>query len=229
VNAAIGSAADLALSGGPCPAPLQVAIGDVEVPAGGRVVRFAARRRGDDDLLVWTSGAGLWRRAPLPAADALFDLGDPPVGASALVVGEGEAGAEVARKLSERDVAVETAQRLTREALERCGTVLLLDADEPSPVSHVAAAAGRVLVVADVAPLFGLQDGHDCFVSRHPDEAVAVAAAVARHPEAFADVRVLARVSAERQRASRVYAGLAVDLDLGLDGVPRNARSASST
>ena len=75
---------------------------------------------------VTTSGAGVWRRAPLPAADALADLREEN-GAGVLVVGGEEADRRSAEeKLRARAVQVRVTTRLTRAELGSAAVVVML-------------------------------------------------------------------------------------------------------
>ena len=89
------------LAAGEVPDGLRIVFGDNAVD--GPVVRFASRRRHPDDLLVAPDGDGLWRRAPWPAADTLFELSPPVDAAPVLMVGD---DGTLARAAGERGVSV---------------------------------------------------------------------------------------------------------------------------
>ncbi len=80
----VASAVDGPLVEGATPEGVTIAVG--EEPAENAAIRFGARRLGAAERLVAPSGEGLWRRAPWPAADELFELGLPAPDAPALVV-----------------------------------------------------------------------------------------------------------------------------------------------
>jgi hypothetical protein len=165
---------------------------------------------------VAPGGGGLWRRAPLPAADGLFDLADGSLAAGALVAGgdgparEAAVGAIRAAGLDAR--AVDT---VTAEALAACGVVVVVgEADQPlDRLAFPALAAGRLLVAPRAAPAFGLLAGIDHLAYGHPEELARLAVAATRFPEAFAMLRGMGRLAAGAQRASAVLARVVEGLD----------------
>jgi hypothetical protein len=224
----LASERDRELVEGTVPEGLTVAFaaydaGDAETP----VVRFGAERRDPAELLVATRGEGLWRRAPWPAADALYDAPAPADAGVVLVVhADGERRAEVGGKLEAHGLRPLPAPRLRRDdLLAAAGVVFLDDGGFPAP-AFAACAAGRLVIVQCAAPLFGLQDGVDCFVA-DDDRAVVFAQMAARAPHAFAAVRAMGRLAAMAHRASDVYERLALDVELGV-GRPRPARDATA-
>jgi hypothetical protein len=209
------SAEDRPLVGGVVPEGLTVAFGDE--PAEGAAVRFAGDRLASSERLVAPRADGVWRCSPWPAADDLFDLAPPDAEARTLVV-DPQPGrrAEAGRLLREQGIDAVLAERLRRHDLEQAATVLFLD-DSAFPVLvPAAAAAGRLVVVADVGPLFGWQDGVDCLVGTLLADLVRLAAAAARQPRAFDAPRALGRITARSYRASDVYARFAFDLSVGV-------------
>lgn len=177
----------------------------------------AARDAAPGERLIAPGGEGLWRRAPLPAADELFELAAPGAGTHVLVAGgPEERRAGLAEDLAARGVAATAAARLDRERLEGAAVVLMV-ADPRAPLPSLAPAvmaAGRILVAPRSRPSFGFQPGTDHLAYDDDSAAAAWADAAARAPEAFAAVTVLARVAAEAHRASRVLHRLATDLAL---------------
>jgi hypothetical protein len=161
-------------------------------------------------------GEGLWRRAPWPAADALFqlELASRPTVAVA-IEDEVRRAALVDRLASEGAEAI-ACERLTIEALSRATAVVVASAAEDLfPARAFAALAARRVLILDELPVsFGLLAGRDHVAARNEDELFEAALSVARHPDAFHWMRTLGALAAERQRASRVYARLATDLDL---------------
>jgi hypothetical protein len=215
--------ADHALVEGPTPDDLVVAFGD-RPAEGGRVVRFAERRENRRDLLIAVRGADVWRRSPWPAADALFGMAPAPDGAPVLVVhADRERRAEIADALRAHELPTLEADRLAVSELEAAGTVLFLDDEAFPAVAFAACAAGRVVILPNMEPLFGLQEGIDCLVARGDGEVVALVQAVLASPRAFDAVRAMARLAAAPHRASEVYARLALDVSLGV-GVDRARR-----
>jgi hypothetical protein len=215
---------DRELVDGTVPAGLSVAFGSVDADeATEPVVRFGAERRNPGELLVATRGEGLWRRRPWPAADALFDAPAPADPAAVLVVHpDNERRAEVGGKLEAHGLAPVPAPRLRHDALLAVASVVFLEDGGFPEQAFAACAAGRLAIVQARGPLFGLQDGVDCFVA-DDDRAVVFAQMAARASEAFAAVRALGRIAAAPHRASDVYERLARDVELGI-GPQRRAR-----
>jgi hypothetical protein len=194
-----------------------IALGDA---AGGEsmpAVRWLDRRpTGADppaERLMGPAGDGLWRVAPWPAADALFEL-DAAVGDRSLVVGA-DAGA-VAERGAARGVPVELVERLDAGRLSEVACVVLADSPGGALPAQAFAvlAARRLLIVPRLQTTFGLEDGLDHVEFADPDEAVTLVEAYRRAPEAFARVTAWGRVKAEAQRASVVYGRLAEDIRL---------------
>jgi hypothetical protein len=209
------SAEDRPLVGGVVPEGLTVAFGDA--PADGARVRFGAARLGSSELLVAPRAGDVWRCAPWPAADDLFDLDLPAGAARTLVVDpQPRRRAEAGRLLREQGIDAVLAERLRRHDLEQAATVLFLDDSAFPPTLPAAAAAARLVVVADVRPLFGWQDGVDCLVGARTPDLVRLARAAAARPRAFDALRAVARITARSYRASDVYARLALDVSLGV-------------
>lgn len=166
--------------------------------------------------LVAPAGESLWRRAPWPAADALFDL-DPPGDPSVLVLDD-RLAEEAATSLEGRRLPVTRAPRLTRAALEAAAIVVFAGEQGDSLPGEVPSilASGRVLVMTPRTPSFGFRPGVDHCSGETPVMLAELAGSVLRHWDAFESMRVHARIAAERHRASRVLSDLAVDLELGL-------------
>ena len=225
--AVVGDARALALAGHGGPrasgASVVFALGDAAVEdAGGAVVRWreapgAAGAPGE--RLIAPGGEGLWRRGPWPAADALFELADSP-GSGALVVGAAEPRAALLAELEERGTPGRGAERLDAAALRSADVVVLLGPLGPREPLVAAApavlAAGRVLVAPRADPAFGLHAGVDHLAFADHHQAAQYADAALRYPEAFESIRAFATQAAEAHRASRVYARLAADLELGI-------------
>jgi len=170
---------------------------------------------GREGRTIATAGERLWRRAPWPAADALFEWS--PSGANVAVVGDGEAAAVVER-LREGGVEVDSVPRLATRELEAAAVVIFAGAaGDPLPAEVPAVlAAGRILVTTPRSPDFGLRAGIDHCVGPGAGDLADLALSAARHPRAFESMRAYGRLAAERHRASRVLADLAADLELGL-------------
>jgi hypothetical protein len=217
---------DRALVDGAVPEGLTVAFGDeaadadVRFASAGRAARTGGGAGGDaartGELTVAPQGDGLWRRAPWPAADALFDLAPPADGAAALVVGADEAPrAALCEKLAAHGLSPAHAPRLLLAELTGAAIVVFADDDGFPALVPAACAAGRLVILRCPAPLFGWEDGVDCFVA-DGDRAVVLAQTAARAPRAFDVVRAMGRLTARAHRASDVYERLALDLSLGV-------------
>lgn len=216
---------------GVVPAGLSVAFEDAPAEAlRAPVVRFGTAMRSAGDLLVAPEGERLWRHAPWPAADALFELPPPADAAPVLLVGEPERRAGVSHALREREVVVQEADRLRVPDLERSATVVMLaDGSRFPPQAFAVPAAGRLLLLLAPARTFGLQHAIDCLLASDDAELVDLVDAAETYSPDFAVIRRVGRVSAYTQRASDVYTRLGRDIELGLVGVARNDRNASST
>jgi hypothetical protein len=203
----VGTPVDLALSGwddAPVEGPV-FALGDVEADAD---VRFSATGNG---RLVAPVGNGLWRRAPWPVRDWLFDLAEPPAeGGGALVVG----APEVAVGLRALGRTVEARERLDVEALRAAAVVVLADRHGALPAHAMCVLAARRILVADVDDevTFGLQPGIEFFRGASVAEAVERANTALLHADVMAPLRVLGAHAAREHRASLVYPRLAGDL-----------------
>ena len=181
-------------------------------------VRWLGRAPSADDppaeRLMAPAGDGLWRAAPWPAADALFEL-DAAVGSRCLVAGaDPELREAVVERAAARGAALEQVEQL--DAGRLAGAACVVFADSPSGALPARAfavlAARRVLIVPRLETAFGLEDGLDHVQFAAPDEAVTLVEAYRRTPEAFARITAWGRLKAEAQRASVVYGRLAEDL-----------------
>ena len=94
----IATAADASLAGLPtAERGLAVALGDAPAEPSPALRWLDRPPRPDDpaaERLIAPAGEGLWRLAPWPAADALFEL-PPPVGERAVVTGADAAAREL--------------------------------------------------------------------------------------------------------------------------------------
>ena len=221
--ALIATAADASLAGfaaGEAGPVVALADAPAEPPP---AVRWLDRppRAGDPEAerLIAPAGEGLWRVAPWPAADALFELG-PPAEARAVVTGDDtDARRLVVERAAARGVQIDELDTLDAERLAGAACVILA---EPGGVlaarSFPVLAARRLLIVPRPSASFGLEDGLDHLEFVDPEEAVTLVEAYRRLPEAFARVTAWGRRKAHAQRASVVYGRLAADLRLhGLD------------
>jgi hypothetical protein len=179
------------------------------------VARAAEGRSGA--RVIAPCGDGLWRRAPWPAADTLFDL-DPPTREQALVIGDGPAAAELAGMLETHGVAVARAARLSAGELEAASVVVLAgEPDEALPGEAPAVlAAGRVLATSPRSALFGFRPGIDHCCGETPAALANLVESVLRYWDAFGSMRAHGRIAAARHRSSRVLRDLETDLELGL-------------
>jgi hypothetical protein len=202
---------------------LLVALGRTEPPSGyaGRLVRWlegaAPGGREARARVIAQDGSGLWRRAPWPVNDRVFELAPPAPGAAALVVSASEEQrAALVTELAIRGLPGKGSERLTLAGLRAAAAVLFVS--EPgAPLAACAMAvpaAGRVLVSWRPSPSFGLLRDIDYFDAATPKEAVQYADGVLRRPSAYDRLRHWGRLTAERHRASLVYGRLAADLEL---------------
>jgi hypothetical protein len=166
--------------------------------------------------LLAQDGEGLWRRAPWPVADRIFDLELPADPAVAVAVEDAERRARLVDRLTSDGARTFECARLTPSVLRQSSVVIAATATAGLfPARAFAAAAARRVLVLDELPIsFGLLPGRDHVQARDDDEVCQAAVSAVRHPRAFHWMRTLGAVAAERQRASRVYARLATDLSL---------------
>jgi len=230
--------ADAELAGTASGAGPLVALSDVRSDGRRPLIRWLDRPAGPGDtsseLVIAPAGEGLWRRAPWPAADALFELAPPsaasapsapaspaapssaPVSAALLVGGERGLREALAARAAERGVALRQADRLDAAALAGVGCVVMAESPGGAlPARAIAVlAAGRLLITPRLETTFGLEDGLDHLEFASPDEALDAVRAFGAAPATFGRVLSWGRLKAEQQRASVVYARLAHDLRL---------------
>ena len=204
-----------------------VALGDHDGGGTSVQVRWLDRPPGPDEhpgaggqpsgRLIAPAGKRLWRVAPWPAADALFEL--PPAQGGATILTGADAGVRdaVAERAAARGVALDQVDVLDAEALGAASCVILAEAPGGAlPARSLAVlAARRLLIVPRLSTSLGLEDGLDHLEFADPDEAVTYVEAYRGAPDAFARITAWGRVKAEPQRASVAYARLAHDLRLG--------------
>ena len=205
----VGTAARLALHGGPVPPgerPL-VALGGEAVsgrgeaaPGGGAPVRGGGEAvpAGAPDV-VWQAapadavpgvrtiapgGAGLWRRAPLPAADALFAL--PLAGGAGVLVAGGDARQRDAAMAALAAAGTEARAVVLPAPADLAAAAVVAAVGEPgAPLPALALpvlAAGALLLAPRAEPSFGLAPGVDHLPYADPDELARLAVAAVRHP-----------------------------------------------
>ena len=218
----VADAADAELAGAPGASgdgPL-VALGDASGDGSRPLVRWLDRPArpddGESELVIAPAGEGLWRRAPWPAADALFDLPPAPATAALLVGAERGLREAVAERAAERGLALQQADRLDASALAGAACVVMAESPGGALAARAFAvlAAGRLLITPRLETTFGLEDGLDHLEFAGPDEAVHAVRAFGADPETFGRVVSWGRLKAEPQRASVVYARLVQDLRL---------------
>ena len=169
------------------------------------------------ERLIAQAGDGLWRVAPWPVADALFDLEPPGAEAGVLVAGgEKQRREDLRMTLAAGGVPVVARERLVLADLRAAAVVILPSAPEaPLPARAVAVlAAGRLLVTARCRPAFGFQPGIDHLAMATNGEAARLAGAALRFPRAFSSLRAFGRLAAAPHRASLVYRRLLADIAL---------------
>jgi hypothetical protein len=194
----------------------------VPAPAGPwRTIAWGAtagdRRVGPDD-------PSPWRRAPVPAADALSELRSRR-GAGVFVAGAEAARESALVKLHARGVDAWGAARPTRADLERAAVVALLD--WPGAATAVLA-AGRVLVAPRAVPGFGLLPWSDHLPYDNEDELACSADVAQSFPEAFETIVAMGVLAAAAHLASAVYGRLAVDAELEDEAGARRPARAST-
>jgi hypothetical protein len=167
------------------------------------------------------AGARLWRCAPWPVRDELFELA-PPAERNVLVVGDEADRRRVGEWLDQLDGCLLEADVLGRRDLERAAVVVFAQADgRPLPApSFAVLAARRVLVVRKPSVSFGLLPGIDHLSALTAAASAQLAAAAVLHWDAFEAIRAFGRIAAEPHRASTVYARVARDLELEGRPVP---------
>lgn len=222
--------------------PRALALAGLDGAAGGPVVHLGAGGEsadvvwregtadgGDGPRVIAQGGAALWRCAPWPVRDELFDLA-PPVERNILVVGDQPDRREVLEWLDWRDGRLLEAGVLERGDLEKVAVVVFAQPDgRPLPAPAFAVlAARRILVVRNPSVSFGLLAGTDHLSARTAAGAAQLAVAAMLHPDAFGAVRQFGRIAAEPHRASIVYARLAHDLELA-DQYPAKAGERGSS
>lgn len=179
------------------------------------VWREGTARGGGGRKVIAQDGTGLWRCAPWPVRDELFELASPAA-RNILVVGDERDREKVHEWLDPDDGRVRDANVLERADLEDAAVVLFAQPDGrplPGPAFAVLATR-RVLVVRNPSVSFGLLPGIDHLAARTAAGAVQLAIAVLLHWDAFAGIRAYGTVAADPHRASTVYARLARDLEL---------------
>lgn len=217
---ATGSEHDLALAGTPA--------GDADV-----VVTLRSGERPDDarTWLVWAAdaagaaaaagadrvlgpaGDALWRRAPWPVADAVFDLPDADSRGGVVVAeGSSDARAVAVAALADRGITADAVERLSVDVLRAVAVVVLLgDGHLPAPGMAVPA-AGRLLVAVGCETSFGLVAGIDHLAADSAEAAAALVDVGLDQWSALTPMRALARRAAARHRASEVYGRVLEDL-----------------
>lgn len=211
-----------------------VALGDAtaEGPPGVPLVRWLD---GDPpgsatpgERLVAPGGTALWRRAPLPAADQLFELPASPSAEALLVGGDREARARLVLRLEEIGVTAQSAAALTREGLLHAGVVAFVGVPgAPLPaLAPAVLAARRVLVAPRAEPVFGLLPGIDHVAYDDEDELARLVDLVTTRAEAFEGMIAMGTLAAEAHRASTVYGRLAIDIALERAAATAAPRSA---
>jgi hypothetical protein len=191
----------------------------VHLGAGGEEADVAWRHGtadgGDGPRLIAQGGTGLWRCAPWPVRDELFELA-APVELNVLVIGDAAERLQVSEYLDNLDGRVLEADVLELGDLEDAAVVVYAQRDgRPLPAPAFAVlATRRILVVRKPSVSFGLQAGVDHLSARTAAGAAQLAAATTLHWDAFAPVRAFGMVAAKPHRASTVYGRLAHDLEL---------------
>jgi hypothetical protein len=163
---------------------------------------------------IGPGGSGLWRRAPLPTADALFD---PPSGEGRgilVVDGDPVQRGRTVDALRRKAIDTRSYAEPSPDDLASASTIVVVGGpDEPLPALAIAALArGRLVLAPRSEPSFGLNPGVDHLTYAHEDELVRVAQAADAWPRAFTAIAAMGRAAAEAHRASVVYPRMAADL-----------------
>lgn len=176
-------------------------------------VQWLRSARPGGNRVIAPVGDDLWRRAPWPAADDLFEW-SVSSGRIAVVGG----GDVLTGRLREAGANVEAVATLGPRELEAAAVVVFPGgAGDPLPAEGPAVlAAGRILVTTPRSPDFGFRPAIDHCVGSRTGDLADLALSAVRHPRGFEAMRVYGRLAAERHRASRVLSELAIDLELGL-------------
>jgi hypothetical protein len=169
-----------------------------------------------DCRAIATGGEGLWRRQPLPVADALWELPPPSTDVVLLVGTPGDARDLAEEKLSAQSLSVRAVTALSLSALRECAVVAFHG--PPGKSLHGAAfaalAAGRPLIAPESEPAFGLIAGVDHLSHHNDDELVKAADTALTFTAALEPIVAMGFLAAENRRASVVYERLLVDLRL---------------
>lgn len=218
-----GAAVDTALAGvsGESGADVVVSLRTGERPPGAGMwllwaADAAAAGAATADRVLAPAGRGLWRRAPWPVQEAIFDLPVPPEPPSVLVA-EGDAAERSAAvdALEARGIPTTTGERLDLGVLARASIVVLCTQDGALPAAGMAPlAAGRLAVTVACKTSFGLLAGVDHLAATDARQAAALVDAALAQWDALAPMRALGRLAAERHRAPLVYERLLADLAL---------------
>jgi hypothetical protein len=173
----------------------------------------AAAAAGADRVLA-PAGDGLWRRAPWPVADGVFDLPAVDSRAGVVVVAEGspDARAAAVAALADRDIAADAVDRLSIDVLSAAPVVVVLGDGHLPAAGMAVPAAGRMLVTVGCETSFGLVAGSDHLAADSVEAAAALVEVGLDQWAALAPMRALGRRAAERHRASEVYRRVLEDL-----------------
>jgi hypothetical protein len=195
-----------------------VALGPAPFPEGPEAPRLRLLHvgggNGPGERLLAPSGTGLWRRAPWPVRDDVFELPPPPREAPVLVVGAAEPRAAMLAQLEGRFLAAVERDRITVADLTAASVVVVAGRPgDPLPAEAMAVlAAGRVLVTPTPQVSFGLLPQVDHFAYDDIDEAGSYADIGSIFPDALESIRAMGRIATRAHRASNVYQRLAFDL-----------------
>lgn len=169
-------------------------------------------------LRIHAGGAEPATRAPWPARDELFELA-AALERRALVVGRGEAHADVVAKLEARGLPVAAAESLDAGDLAAATVVALVggagsaSGDGALPAEAPAVLASRRVLIAPRCPVtFGLLAGSDHLAFDTADDVVQYADTALTFPDSFDSFRALGAAVAAPHRASVVYGRIVADV-----------------
>jgi hypothetical protein len=171
------------------------------------------------DCTIARDGDVPWRRAPWPVRDELFDAPEPPGAGRVLCLVDTHLAKGSERSavdaLASRGIDAAAGAQLDRASIEAADVVVLDCAGGSLPAAGMAPPAmGRLVVTVGCSTAFGLLPGIDHLAARDAPEAAALVDAVLSQWDAFAPMRRLGRLAAERHRAPAVYERLLADLAL---------------
>jgi hypothetical protein len=178
-------------------------------PTGDGIVWRVRAQELAGERVIAPEGDGAWRLLAWPVADAVFTLEAPTTEAVLVADGAPQERAAITERLRAMTGTATDVPQLTLAALRSASVVVLLGGEQALPAAVFAPlAARRVLVAPRRRRTFGLRSGIDMLAADGPEAIVEQANAAVRYPEAFATMRVMGALAAERHRSSALLARL---------------------